>query len=435
MRSTACLHRGGALPDLTVVRAASAPVDGVVTPPGSKSITIRALTAAGLAEGRSHLYGALSAADPEAMMRVLAGFRVLVDAEGDPWVVDGTGGRLTAPDEVLDVGESGLTARIALVLAALAEGDTTIDGHGRLRQRPMWPLLDVLRSHDVGVSSRDGHLPVKITGDGGRWGGSITVDAALSSQFATALMMAAPLSREPTSLRVDRVEGSGGYMDVTVEVMRAFGAQVTPNITGFEIAPGGYRAADLVVEPDASAAVYPMVAAALTGGRIEISGLGLGSNQPDVVVATRLAEMGCTVEDTGTGLVVEATGVDLAGIDVDMSPAPDGALALAVACLFASGPSRIRGLGSLRHKESDRLAALSEEMGRIGAAVEVDGDSLLIEPAALQPAVIDPHNDHRIAMAMALVGLRVEGLEVAEPGVVAKTWPDYWETLEEITPA
>lgn len=421
--------------DPVTVHIAGGPVVGVVQPPGSKSITIRALAAAGLAPGRSHLYDGLSAADPEAMIRALTSFGVAVQADGEPWVVHGTGGRLVASGGMVDVGESGLTARIVLVLAALAEGQTTIDGRGRLRERPMAPLLDALREQDVTLSSDQGHLPVTVTGRGGLWGGLITVDGSMTSQFATALMLAAPLSKEPTSLRVDRIAGSAGYLDVTIDVMRAFGAEVTPTITGFEIAPGGYRPTDLVVEPDASAAVYPMVAAAVTGGRVEIAGLGMASNQPDVVVAERLGEMGCMVEETETGLVVDSGGAGLRAVDVDMSAAPDGAIALAVACLFASGESRIRGLASLRHKESDRLAALSEEMGRVGATVRVEADTLVISPSRLHGGVIDPHNDHRIAMAMALVGLRIENVEVADPQVVGKTWPGYWETLEEITPA
>ena len=319
--------------------------------------------------------------------------------------------------------------RGTLVLAALAEGMTTIDGRGRLRDRPMAPLIETLRSQDVSIRADRGLLPATVVGRGGLWGGSLTVDGSQTSQFATALMLAAPLTRQPMVLRVDRIEGSAGYLDMTAAVIGAFGGEVTPTITGFDLGNDGYQPADYLVEPDASAAVYPMVAAAITGGRVEIEGLSPGSLQPDIVVAEHLVEMGCTTTERESGVVLDASGVELSGIDADMSPAPDGALALAVAALFATGPSRIRGLGSLRYKESDRLAAMTSEISRMGGSVLVEDDALSIRPTPLHPAIIDPHGDHRIAMSLSLVGLRIEGVEVAQPGVVEKTWPGFWEML------
>ncbi len=413
-----------------VVRTTSGPILKTVESPGSKSGTIRALTVAALADGRSHIYGALKADDTAAMIGVLRAFGIVIDDESEPWAVAGTGGQLMAPDSPLDAFESGLTARIAIGLATLAEGPTVIDGRGRLRQRPVDPLLQALSDQGVQVSATDGQLPVTVSGQGGLWGGTMTIDCSASSQFATALLLIAPMTTKPTTIRVERLEGSAGYLSVTTQIMSAFGADVSPTFTGFEAANHGYTPADYVVEPDASAGVYPMVAAAITGGRIELPGLSTGSEQPDMLVARRLGEMGCRITEESHALVVDAVGVELSSIETDMSAAPDGALALVVACLFADGESRIRGLGSLRFKESDRLSALSEELSRLGGSISAEGDSLVVRPGTLMGAQVDPHDDHRIAMAAALVGLRVEGVTVTDPDVVNKTWPGYWDMLD-----
>lgn len=395
-------------------------------------MTIRAMAAAALAPGRSHLYGALDAEDTRAMAGVLRGFGVAVGTGTEPWAIDGLGPDLRRPDQCLEAGESGLTARIAVALSALVDGDVTIDGIGRLRERPLRPLLDALRGQGVPVTSSAGHLPVTVSGQGGLWGGDIAIDSTLSSQFVTAMLLVAPTTREPTRIRVEGERGAAGYVDLTGRVMSRFGARVDETITGYEVPNTGYRTADYQVEADVSAAVYPMVAAAITGGRVTIDGVRLDSLQPDIAVVGHLQEMGCSVWEDGNGLVVEGA-ERLGPVTADMAEAPDGALALAVACLFAGGPSRIAGLSTLRHKESDRLRAMSVEMGRLGADVTVDGDALEIRPASLSGGVVDSHRDHRVAMAMALVGLGVEDVVVDHPEVVNKTWPGYWEAMAGIS--
>lgn len=254
------------------------------------------------------------------------------------------------------------------------------------------------------------------------------VDSSMSSQFVTALMMVSPLNRNPTILRIvgDRV--SEGYLDLTTGVMRRFGAEVTMTVTGYEIANTGYQAADVEIEPDVSAAVYPMVAAAITGGRVEVAGVRETSRQPDIAVADHLGAMGCRIDDGASGIMVEGP-ASLQPLDADLSALPDGAMALATACLFADGPSRLTGLGTLRHKESDRLQALEDGMERLGARVVVDDESMMITPGPLRAATLDPHGDHRVAMSLALVGLKVVGVEVTDPEVVDKTWPGYWEAM------
>jgi 3-phosphoshikimate 1-carboxyvinyltransferase len=404
------------------------PVSGMVRVPGSKSITIRALAAAALAPGRSHLYGSLDADDPHVMAGVLRAMGVAVDTASDPWTVHG--GAMRRPDGPLDAGESGLTARIAIALATCVDGEVVVDGRGRLRQRPMGPLVAALESQGIPVSSRGARLPVGIGGRGGLWGGEIHVDISFSTQFASALMLVAPTASNPVTLELDGPGGAVGYLEMTRLVMAWFGAEVRPTTTGFTVANTGYQPADVTVPADASAAVYPMVAAAITGSTVTIPGLSMTDAQPDLAVAGRLAEMGCVVTDESEGLTVTGP-VGLEPIVADMKDAPDGALALAVACLFASGTSVISGLGTLRVKESDRLTAMAEGLGRLGAVVEVEGDSLAITPGRLVPNVMDAYGDHRVAMSLALAGLVVDGVEVAESEVVTKTWPGFWEAMGE----
>jgi 3-phosphoshikimate 1-carboxyvinyltransferase len=392
-------------------------------------MSIRALAVAGLATGRSHIYGGLEADDPAAMGDVLEGFGVASDRGADPWVVDGVWGRPGLPPSSLSAGESALTARIAIAMACLVDGTTTIDGGQGLRRRPMGSLLTALASQGVGTTSRDGGLPVTVRGAGRPPGGEIVVDSTVSSQFATAILLVAPYALRDVTLRVEGGRVSAGYMGLTTDIMAAFGVAVTPTITGYEVPVGGYTATDVEIEPDLSAAVYPMVAAAITGSRVLIEGVTRSSRQPDVVVAEWLARMGCQVDDQARGLVVQGPDTGLAPMTGDLGGAPDGALALTVACLFAEGPSHLTGLGTLRHKESDRLTAMVDGIRRLGGSIEIEGDNLVIDPRRLHGAVIDPHGDHRVAMSLALAGLRVDDVLVAQPGVVDKTWPGYWEVM------
>lgn len=405
-------------------------VDARIRPPGSKSETIRALAAAALADGRSHLYGALTAQDTLAMVAALRSLAIDVGVDSEPWTVDGRGGRLTAPSQPIDVSESGLTARILVALAASLDGVTTITGRGRLPQRPMEGLLGALRSQGVEITGD--RLPVQIIGRGPLWGGTIEVDCSATSQFATAVMLAAPIMHRSCRVEIRGLTGSRGYLDMTASAMRRFGAALEPTVTGYEIANGGYSVADVVIEPDASAAVYPMAVAAITGGRVVIKGLGKSSRQPDLRVASVLESMGCLVTWEDAEVTVDARGVQLSGVDVEMSDAPDGSLGVAVTCLFAEGMSRISGLESLRRKESDRLEAISGEIARVGGSARVEDDSLIIEPRRLHGASIDPHGDHRVAMAMAMVGTRVPGIYLESPDVVGKTWPSFWSFIDDL---
>ena len=415
------------------IAARSRPVRAVVHPPGSKSITNRALVVAALAGGgASRLEGPLEADDTEVMRTGLRNLGVLIDDADDPWLVLGTGGELSTPEGVLDVGASGTTARFLTAVAALSPGEVTIDGTERMRERPIGDLAAALGEAGVEVRTRGGFMPLTV-GGGGIPGGEIAVDVSSSSQYLSALLMVAPMARGEMVIHPRGRMVSGPYVQTTLEVMEAFGGAVEEDGGVFRVRPGGYRSSTFEVEADASAAVYPMAAAAITGGVVGIEGLPPGSTQADVGMLEVLVEMGCSVRRQGATLVVEGPPAGaLRGVDRDMGRMPDAALGLSVMCLFAGGPSRLRGLGTLRLKETDRLAALATEISRAGAEAVVEGEDLVIRPGSLRPARFRTYDDHRMAMSFALVGLRQEGVEISDPGCVTKTWPGFFTMLERL---
>jgi 3-phosphoshikimate 1-carboxyvinyltransferase len=372
------------------------------------------------------LGGALDSDDTRVASAAVEQLGAYVEVEGDTWTVEGTGGLLRRPESEIDAGASGLTARCMIAVGALVDGTVTVMGRDRLPDRPMEGLVRALGDLGVEAVSDNGHLPVTVSG-------TVEVDSTQTSQFASALLLVAPMAEDTLRVVPLGLIGSHRYVEVTLATMRAFGGQVVAKETGFQVERTGYVGASHVIEPDASAAVYPMAAAAVAGGKVTIEGLGSATLQPDIEVARVLQAMGCLVTQTEQRTTVESGGEALLPLDVDLSGSPDGALVIGVACLFAAGKSRLRGLGSLRFKESDRLAAMATELARLGAQARVEGDDLIVEPGALRAARIDTYGDHRMAMAFAIAGLRVPGLEIAEPQVVAKTWPGYWEMLSELT--
>jgi 3-phosphoshikimate 1-carboxyvinyltransferase len=376
----------------------------------------------------SRLHDPLEADDTKAMRRGLGTLGVLIEDNDDPWLVQGTAGALTVPVDSIDAGEAGTAARFLTAVAALSPGPATIDGSARMRERPMRELLAALKGMGVSIEDASGHLPVTIHGHGLE-GGRVEVDPSRSSQFVSALLLIAPMARDKVEVVMTTEPVSRSYLTSTMEVMTAFGATVEDRGDRFLVAAGGYRAAHYEIEADASAAAYPLVAAAITAGRVRIEGIPGSSTQPDLALIEILALMGCEVSREASGVVLAGPTAGLAAVDVDMSGAPDAVLALAVACLFADGESRIRNIGSLRHKESDRLVALETELTRVGGDARVVGDDLVIRPGVLRPAIVNTYHDHRMAMALALVGLRQPGIVIDEPGCVTKTWPGYFDVL------
>jgi 3-phosphoshikimate 1-carboxyvinyltransferase len=409
------------------------PLDARVRVPGSTSVTNRALLVAALAEGGSELSCALASDDTEVMIASLAALGCAVDASGEPWRVTGTGGRLRAPAAPLYTGNSGTTARFLTAAACLADGPVMIDGSPRMRERPIDDLTRALEELGARceILGARGCPPVRVAG-GGLRGGDATIDARRSSQYVSAVLLAAPYAERDVALRF-----AGGtlvsrpYVDLTLDVMRAFGARADwQGSDALHVRAGArYRGRRYSVEADASSAAYPLCAAAIAGGRVRVEGIDPNTRQPDVGIVALLEQMGCRAERGPDWIEVRGPAGKLTGIDADMNELPDAVLALAVVALFAEGPTLIRNVANLRIKETDRLSALETELRKLGARAAATSDSLAIEPAPLCPAEIDTYDDHRMAMAFALAGLRQPGVAIRDPGCVSKTWPGYFDML------
>jgi 3-phosphoshikimate 1-carboxyvinyltransferase len=417
------------------LRTAAGPLDALVAVPGSKSIANRALICAALADGESELTGIPSGDDTTAMTSGLAALGVAVSVRGDRAVVTGTDGRLTGAAARVDAALAGTTSRFLTAVAALADGPVTIDGDAPLRRRPMGPLHDALLAlgADVRSGGEAGRLPVTLAG-GLRRGGRVELAGDVSSQFLTALMLIAPLLEGGVEVALTTPLVSVPYVELTAAVMTAFGSgPIQVDDDRVVVPSGGYRGRRYSIEPDASSASYPLAMAAVAGGRVRIAGLRSTSAQGDVVFVDLLARMGCRVDDGRDGLgVVREPAAALRGIEVDLRDSSDLVPTLAVVAAAASTSTRISGVGFIRTKESDRLTELAAELTKTGAAVHVDADGLIIDPAGLHGARLDPHHDHRLAMAFGVLGSWVDGIEVTDPDVVSKSWPEYWSVRDEI---
>jgi 3-phosphoshikimate 1-carboxyvinyltransferase len=418
--------------------------------PASRSLTNRALLCAALATGESLLEGATSSDDTDAMREGLVALGAPVEirptSQGSTgsgstisgntgWAVRGTGGRLAAPACPLDARASGTTARFLTAAATLAAGPCTVDGTPRMRERPIRDLVDALRRLGAHVAylGRDGFPPVWV-GGGGLPGGVARIDARRSSQYVSAILMVAPCAARDVELEFE--EGalvSRPFAEMTLDVMRAFGAEAELGAGGARVRAGRrYAARRYAIEPDAQSAVYAFAAAAVAGGRVRVLDLPGHSRQADLRFVDALARMGCRVLRGGDFVEVAAPAGEAAlrGVELDGGEMPDAVLALAVVAAFAEGPTRITNVANLRIKESDRLAALETELRRLGCGATAGPDWLLVEPGPLHGARIATYDDHRIAMSFAVAGLRVPGVEIADPGCVAKTWPDFFAALE-----
>ena len=423
------------LPDPMPVRPLPGPIDVVVSLPGSKSITNRALVCAALAEGTSTLTNALHADDTEAMVEGLRSLGTEIDvawAEGRV-TVTGTAGRPVADVAMVDARLSGTTSRFLLPVAALGEGLRRVDAANRMRERPMGDVLDAVRAlggevHEVGAPGR---LPVEVVG-GSLAGGEVAVRGDVSSQFLSGLLLAAPAMRTGLVARLVGDLVSQPYVDMTVAVMGRFGASVDrPDDRTWIVEPQLYRGTQLAIEPDASAASYVFAAAALLGGRATVIGLDQASLQGDLAFVDVLEQMGARVERAAGATTVVGTG-ELHGVDIDLRHLSDTAQTLAVVAAFADSPTRVTGIGFIRGKETDRVGNVVAELRRLGVDADEQPDGFEIRPGDLRAATVQTYDDHRMAMAFALAGLRAEGVQIADPECVAKTFPGYWRLLEEL---
>jgi 3-phosphoshikimate 1-carboxyvinyltransferase len=433
-------------PELEIVPLA-APPNADATVPGSKSITNRALVLAAITswQGPCRLTGALRSEDTEVMVGALRqlGFAVEVRWHAATVIVGPSpqsNGEYPPFPADLFVANSGTTMRFLAALVTLGRGRFRIDGVPRMRERPIEDLLDALRQ--VGVVARsefgNGCPPVIIEAARFWKGHRLTVRGGTSSQFLTALLMVAPLAvADAGTFRIE-LDGplvSEPYVAMTVAMMARWGLLVERTGNVFEIRHAGahgtfHELGEYPIEPDASGASYFWAAAAITGGRITVAGLTRDSLQGDVRFVDLLEQMGCRVEICESGITVH--GRPLRGIDVDMSDISDTVMTLAAVACFADGPTTIRNVAHIRHKETDRLAALATELRKLGAGVEERPDGLTITPRPLKGCPVDTYNDHRMAMSLALVGLKVPGVVIRNPGCVAKTYPGFWQDLDKL---
>ncbi len=414
------------------IEPATTRIDATMSAVPSKSATHRALVAAALACGTSEIRNFLDSDDTRRTLAGLSSLGVGVEETGGVLRVHGACGEIPGGGGI-DCGASGTTARFLTALAATGARPTRIDGDARLRERPMAELVRALETLHAAIRREDGDGLPLVAGGSRVTGGEITLSGERSSQFASALLLAGAAFERGLTLRVAPPRVSYAYVTMTVDMLRAFGASI--EVVGderFSIAPQRLRSGAVTIEGDHSSASYWLTAAAVLGGRVRIEGLSAESAQPDARLARELGSLGCGVRREDTAVAVEAPG-RIPGFAWDLSASPDLAPAAAVLALFAEGPTTLSGVAHLRWKESDRLAAIAENLERLGASVAIENDAARIEPpprGAARGATIATHGDHRIAMAFAIAGLAIPGVVIDDDGVVAKSYPGFWRDLD-----
>jgi 3-phosphoshikimate 1-carboxyvinyltransferase len=404
---------------LTIIPPAH-PLKGRVSPPGSKSITNRVLLLAGLAKGESRLTGALKSDDTQYMAEALRAMGVSVTESDATTFVVQSSGKLASPAEPLFLGNAGTATRFLTAALALGHGRYVVDGDAHMRKRPIQPLVDALRALGVDITAPSGCPPVTINATGRFSSNRVVIDAGLSSQYVSALLMAAPLAGEAFDIELagDAI-GARGYIDLTLAAMSSFGAKASQvSSSQWRVKPTGYTATDFHIEPDASAATYLWAAEALTGGAID---LGVEHfTQPDAKSKELIAAF-----------------PNMPSV-IDGSQMQDAVPTLAVLAAFNQASVRFVGIANLRVKECDRIRALSLGLNRIRAGLaQEEGDDLIVNADPILagqtcPAEIDTFADHRIAMSFALAGLKIHGITILDPDCVGKTYPAYWDALAEL---
>lgn len=423
------------------IQPVAQPIRARVRPPGSKSITNRALVCAALADGVSTLRGALDSEDTQVMIAALGelGIAVAANDGGQTLVVQGAAGRIPTVEADLFCVNSGTTIRFLTALTTLGHGAFRLDGIARMRERPIADLVDALRQLGANIRSEFANgCPPVIVHANGLTGGNAAVRGDISSQFLSGLLMAAPSALSPVELTIIGTLVSQPYVHMTLAVMRAFGVEIEtdPALSEFHIAaPATYRACDFAIEPDASAASYFWAAAAITGGEVTVEGLSVNSLQGDVAFVDCLEKMGCEVRRDAESITVTGRplhGRPLTGIDVDLNAISDTVQTLAVVALFADGTTTVRNVAHVRHKETDRLTALATELRKLGATVVEYPDGLAITPGRFTGAAVHTYNDHRMAMSFALAGLKHPGVQIFDPACVSKTYPHFFRDLADL---
>ena len=419
------------------------PFDAVIELPGSKSYSNRALLVAALARGRSEITRALFSDDTRYMQGALAalGVRVRADEPSQSFVVDGVDGRFPVSQATLEIGNAGTAARFLTAAVALGHGTFVIDGSAAMRKRPIQPLLDGLRALGVDAESREttGCPPVVVRADGIA-GGRARVRGDVSSQYLSALLMAAPYAARDVELEIEGELVSAPYVTMTLSTMAEFGVRAERDGDRWFRVPAGqhYEARPYAVEPDASGASYFFAAAAVTGGRVVVPRLGHRSAQGDLGLLDVLSRMGCEVTMAADAITVRGA-ARLRAVDADFTRMGDVATTLMAIAPFADGPVTVRGIAQTHYEESDRPIAAATELRRMGLTVDSTWDSVTIHPGMPRPCEVQTYDDHRIAMSFAVTGLRAPGITIAGPECVSKTFPEFFDVLrtlrEPSTPA
>ena len=414
------------------------PVQVSITPPGSKSITNRALLCAALADGTSRLSGALDSDDTAVMIDSLIKLGVPVRRESDTIWVDGCGGSWANRKAELFVKNSGTTIRFLTAALGIGGGEYHVDGIQRMRERPIGDLVDAISQlgGNLSATSPGGCPPVVIDSERAS-GGTAIVKGNISSQYLSGLLMAAPLAEGDLQFEISGKLISVPYVEMTLEVMRSFGVHVDVELDHDNVprkfaihSQATYQCSDYRIEPDASAASYFLATAAICGGSATVHGLHKNALQGDVNFARVLEQMGCEVLWGDDFITVR--GKAKIGIEVDMADISDTAQTLAVVALFVDGSTTISGIAHNRIKETDRIGNLAIELRKLGASIDEHEDGFTVNPRPLHGAEIETYDDHRMAMSLSLVGLRQAGVVICEPGCVAKTYPNFFADMESV---
>lgn len=414
------------------IQPVNSPVRGAVRPPGSKSLTNRALIIAAMAEGETHLTGVLDSQDTRVMIESLRRLGLTIEQNVERATVTVAKERRIASSAELWLENSGTSIRFLTAMCSTLNGRFTIDGNARMRERPIGPLVDALRSCGAKIeyAHQNGFPPLNLEASGWKTD-AVRVSGDLSSQYLSALLMAAPATGKAIQVHVEGPLVSRPYVEMTLQVMRQFGAEITePEPGRFEIAAARYAGRAYDIEPDASAASYFFAAAAVTQGAVTVQGLNRDSLQGDVRFVDALVQMGCEVNWDADSITV--VGHPLRGIDIDMNDISDTAQTLACVAPFAEGSTRIRNVAHMRLKETDRVTAVVTELRKLGLQVEEHDDGMTIHPGPIQPANIATYDDHRMAMSFALIGLRSPGIHILDPGCTAKTYPHFFSDLDQL---
>ena len=417
------------------------PLNATVRVPGSKSLTNRALLIASLAEGTTRLHNALFSDDSRFFAHALQtlGFAIQLEEARQEMTVTGLGGHIPSKKAELFVGNAGTAARFLTAFLTLGYGDYVVDGDSRMRERPIGDLIDALTQLGAELEATNDCPPVHISASG-LPGGKTYLAGNISSQFLSALLMVAPYAKSPVEIEVTTELNSKPYVDMTISMMKEFGVIVQQEnhqifsvpLTNYQLRTPNLQSpiSNYLIESDASAASYFFAAPAICEGKVRVENISRTSKQGDIAFLDILGRMGCIIEEGKD--FIEVIGTDeLTGVDADMRDIPDTAQTLAVIAPFASSPTRVRGIASARVKETDRVHATCTELSRLGVRVEEHEDGMTIYPCdELQPATIQTYNDHRMAMAFALIGLRVDGIRIENPSCVSKTFPHYFDVLD-----